>query len=233
MKIAFLALTLILSLNISAQEQNVWALKGGPNLGFFGVETLDDMEDLGVEETTDNFFAPGIHSSFGYRWDRFELLTTSTISISHVRGLSFYANEQVIRMTEKARYNSLSISPQLRYHLPFQPITGWRLFVGAGPVWSLQTLKLKNFQTSGNFSKDQKLTYESFGSSIVIGLEEVVKFKKMHPVYWQLTITNMESKKVWIVDVKDPKESNILIKEESKQEIEDVHIVLSLGLTFF
>jgi hypothetical protein len=175
----------------------------------------------------------GFNTHFGYKWQAFEVALSSYIYWGNIEGLIFQANNEVIQGDGSFRH--VSFGPIFKYHFESaQPFEGWTLFSGIGPVWSLQTVKMKNFTSSGpNFNDNQKLTFESFGGLITIGLEEQLEHKEAHPAFIAFVYSYKKSRKLKVVDASDFSETNILSSEEGDQELSGHFIMINVGITLF
>jgi hypothetical protein len=202
------------------------ALKGGLST------TWAELRTKGVEENEeDSFFGMGFNTHLIYRWKRWEAGLSSYIYWGDIDGLKFRTQGQTIE--GDATFRHVSFGSVLRYtFLANQVYLNWHMYVGLGPSWSLQTIKLDSPQTNGTFTSNQKLTYESRGGFIMIGLEENLPFKEMHPVYVEFLYSFKQSRKVSIVDSSDATEVDIITTERNR--LNSGHfIMVSMGITIF
>ena len=180
----------------------------------------------------DNIKHYGINSQFGYKWVNWELLAGSHITFSKVENLRFKAGND--RFYGSGSYKNVTINPLVKYITPWAPVNNWRFYLSTGPVWAIQTIKLKNFQSNTNLIRGKfKLTYESFGTTLSFGIEEQAPYKEMHPVYLEVTFFATESYKVSVVDTSDFARTNILTDSSSDKDIENYGFVITMGLTLF
>ena len=227
----------ILSLSTNALAfENAFFLKAGLNssvthLGVFEPDEDDDDDEKEIQG--ENYFGGfGFNTHFGYRWDRFELTASSSISFGKVKDLAFVINENGFQGS--GNYQNLMVSPSVRYFIPWSPLAHWRLSIAAGPIWSQQTIRLKEFTSSGDYAgKKFKLTYDSIGYGVGIGLEEHLKLKSMHPVYFELSYVRLYSVKSYLVDTSDTTTTNILSTSEAKNDVGAGAIMLSMGIILF
>jgi len=227
--IKLFAITIFLIAGKAYSFQDQLSLRGGANVVRGLIETFDERID--IPESEDDFKGFGFNTHFGYKWKDWELLGSSYNYFGKVEHISLLVSNKII--TGSGSYRHLGIGPLLRYHTPYEPFKSWLLYLGAGPSWSLQTIKMKDFTTNGNFNRDQKLTYESFGYTLSLGIEENLKYKNLHPVYFELVYSFKKSFKVSTVDASDFTETNILTSEETQQEIQSKTIYLSMGIVIF
>jgi len=214
---------------------NEMFLKAGTNfslnrLGVFEKEE-PGSDDRGIAEHS-YFGGFGFNTHFGYRWERYEFTISSTIVLGKVEDLSFVINENSFKGS--GNYQNLMVSPTLRYFVPWKPLKEWRINLGTGPIWSQQTVRLKEFVSTGPFSgRNFKLTYDSVGWGISIGLEENLKYKEMHPVYVELSYVRLYSLRAYLVDTSDSTKSNVLSKSEAKKDVRAEALILSIGIVLF
>ena len=101
-------------------------------------------------------------------------------------------------------------------------------------LWSLQTVKLDTFSSTGPlYNKNQKLTFESTGGTFVLGFEEDLPYKEMHPVFFEFMYSYKQSRKVSVVDASDFTETNILSTEEIGQDLSGHFYMVSIGMLLF
>ncbi len=235
MKYLFLILSILISTKSFAFE-NAFFLKAGLNTSInrIGVFEKDqDDDDDGKEIQGKNFFGGvGFNTHFGYRWDRFELTASSTIFFGKVKDLAFVINENSFEGS--GNYQNLMVSPNVRYFVPWSPLQQWRFSFGLGPIWSQQTVRLKEFTSNGDYAgKKFKLTYDSIGFGVGIGLEEKLKLKSLHPVYFEIAYVRLYSIKSYLVDTTDSTKTNILSTSEAKNDVGTEAILFSMGIILF
>jgi len=222
-----LLLNLFFSLTTYSYEDLTF-LRGGLSINNSKLGVLSEI-DKDNEDESNGF---GVVTHFGYKWTKWEVNASSNVSFGKVEDLTFKAGGQ--EFIGSGSYKNVTISPMLKYITDVQPIDNWFLYFTGGPVWSAQTMKLKKFIIVGKVpSKEFKLVYESFGGQLGFGIDEITKFKEMHPVYLELIFSVSTSYKVSIVDTSDFKETSILSSEEAKQDINTYSITLNFGMTMF
>ena len=198
-------------------------LKGGINASWLRLSALND--------TIEHAPAAGFNTHFGYKWDKFEFSASSYINFSGFTGLDLKA--QGVNLDDvSGDIRNLSIVPLIKYHTDIEVRPSWRLYVGAGPSWSLLTMQLEDDITGRGFGYDDKFVYESRGASLVIGVEEQTLYKEMRPVFFELLVQYMESHELTTVDASNNLETIILSKEEIGQ-IDTIFYMLSMGIVIF
>lgn len=224
MKWPILTLLLLCS-NAAFAFQNQMSLKGALSFNSSKIQ--------GQEGTEDDMKGIGFNTHFGYRWKYFELDLSSYIYWGDIEGLSFVANGENINGSGSFRH--VSFGPIFKYHFQSPKFfKTWTIYTGLGPVWSLQTVKLESFTSSGPiFQRDQKLTFDSFGGMLVLGIEEQLKHKEAHPAFIEIVYSYKKSYKLSVVDAADPVETNILSREEADQDLSGHYFMVSVGLTIF
>ncbi|WP_372654615.1 hypothetical protein [Halobacteriovorax sp.] len=236
MKIYILLFTFLISCSDTFAVENTMFLKAGINtsvtkLGVFEKDEDDDDDDKEIQG--ENYFGGfGFNTHFGYRWKRFELTASSSISFGKVKDLAFKINENSFEGS--GNYQNLMVSPNVRYFIPWSPLNTWRISTGLGPIWSQQTIRLKEFTSSGDYAgKKFKLTYDSIGFGIGIGVEEHLKSKSLHPVYFSITYVRLYSVKSYLVDTTDSTKTNILSTSDAKNDVASDTITFSMGIILF
>ena len=218
---------LLISIKTFAYSNDL-AIKAGISYSWANIKTLQIRED-GSE---DSMTGAGFNTHVAYKWVDWEIALSSYIFWGDADGLKFRAQETNIE--GDASYRHVSFGPILRYTFHTLPVyKNWYPYFGLGPSWSLQTIKMDEPVTNGTFNSRQKLTYESRGGFVVIGLEEKVEFKEYHPVFVEFLYSYKRSRNLSVVDSEDPIETNILSTEETKQDLTGHFYMISLGITLF
>lgn len=206
--------------------------------------TLDDDDDDISENDKEESSTYGAYTSFSYRFKRYEFGLDSRITLGKARDLDFSYNNNSVRGSGRIRL--VDITPYLRinsnsFKLPkptqdyISDINNnpWIVYFKIGPSWIIQTLALDNFQVSGDLSQDYKITYESFGFSIGLGVEEQTVFKETRPVFFEVSVSAYQSYKVSLVDKSDSTAINILSERNSEQAIKTFQLIFIVGMTLF
>ncbi|MFT6070902.1 MAG: hypothetical protein ACJAT2_001861 [Bacteriovoracaceae bacterium] len=200
------------------------ALKAGVGVAQSTIHAFDSSKDY--------MKGLGLNTQFGYRFLSWEISLSSYIYWGNIDDLRFEANNTII--AGSGLLSNASFGPIAKYIFDYQPIKAWNLYFGAGYAYSLQTVKLKDFQSiSGNFNSNFKLNYISRGPTVVLGIEELLPFKEMHAVYIELFYSNQVSKRVSVVDTTDFSEVKLITTEESRQKIRGSFFMLNAGITLF
>jgi hypothetical protein len=217
-------LAIFLSTHTFAIE-NQMLLKAGPSFASAHLEAREGSKD--------DFGGWGFNTHFGKKWVKWETTFSSYVYWGKIESpLRFRAQEQDI--TGSGSYTHVSFGPIIKYHLNnYQIFEHWQFYLGAGPVWSHQAIKLDRFTTTGSFNQNQKLTFSSFGGAFVFGIEENLPSKEMHPVYIELLYSYKKSDEASVVDLSKVTETNVLSSEERKQDIQGHFIMVSFGLLIF
>ncbi len=212
------------ALKIQAYTHDI-ALKGGLSY------TWADLE--ATEKSEDSLIGVGFNTHFIYRWDRWDISASSYIYWGDIDGLAFKAQGQ--KLTGDGHFRHVSFGPIFRYTFKKWPVynNNWHPYLGLGPSWSLQTIKIDKPPSEGSFSKSHKLTYLSQGGFITVGVEEETRYKEMNPVYIEFLYSYKKSKKVSVIDSSDSKEINILSTNEAKQDFSGHFFMVSMGITIF
>ena len=222
MRKSFLIFILFISTNLFAYNKEL-ALKGGLSYTWAELKTANEEDGL---------TGMGFNTHVSYQYDNWEFALSSYIYWGDVDGLTYQANGQTIKGDGNFRH--VSFGPVLKYHFnQFDIYKDWHIYFGAGPSWSLQTIKIDEPKTNGSFNNNNKLTYESTGGFVMIGVEEKLPYKEMHPVYIEFLYSYKEPRKVSVVDSSDPTETNILSTEEINQDLSGHFFMISMGITVF
>ncbi|MBT3585143.1 MAG: hypothetical protein HN509_09555 [Halobacteriovoraceae bacterium] len=223
-KLFWIYLTLQLAWLPAFSYEDELVLKGGVNAG--------RMEITGFNGSEDNSGGVGFNTHFGYKWTKWEFALSSYIYYGKVDQLAFQGNSSQINGNGSFRH--VSFGPLLKYLTDYQPFKNYNFYFGGGPSWSLQTIKLEDFRVvSGEFKRQHKLTYRSFGGLLVFGIEEQMAFKQQHPVYVEFVYSYMAASKVSVVDAGDFSDTNILSESKPGQSIETWFWMISAGIALF
>lgn len=225
---------------IALSYSNEFVIKSGFIIQEAKYGVLDD-DNRRNEDDTKGY---GAHTSYSYKWDRIESGLESRITLGKAVDLRFQFQDEAI--SGRGRVRHVDISPFIKYHSPtfFVPklvqnvfssinISPWYAYIKVGPSWLLQTINLDGFDVKEEFRDDLKLTYESFGFNVSIGIEEATPYKDMHPVFIELAGSIYESYKVSVVDKSEPREINILGSKEADQDIKTFSLMLIIGMALF
>ncbi len=225
MRVLFTIATLILLSSSAHAFRYKLSLRGGISQSWGDINALEGTED--------EMHGTGFNTHFGYKWKYFEITLSSYIYWGSIEGLTFKARNETIN--GEGTFRHVSFGPLLRYQLRgVQPVKDWFMFIGIGPVWSLQTVKLDKFSSTGPlYNKKQKLTFESTGGSFVFGFEEDLAYKEMHPVFIEFMYSYKKSNKVSVVDASDFTETNVLATQETDQDLSGHFYMVSIGMLLF
>lgn len=219
----FLFFIFLFSTNLFAWEKDL-ALRGGVNIERNRLEALNASED--------HYTGTGVNTHFGYKWTRWELMASSQIHFGKIEHLEFQVGDNYVVGNGSVR--TVQIGPRAKYDIGYRPKKDWYVYTAFGPIWSMRTIKLERFQASGEFKDKYKVVYESVGGLFAIGIEEITKFKEMHPVYFELSYNYTRSYKVSLVDASDFTEVVILSEAEAKRQHIEAHVIaFSMGIVIF
>lgn len=223
MKILISIFILFASLQAKAYQKKI-ALKGGGNLTFNYIKTF--------KRVNDRFLGGGFNTHLGYRWVDWELNLTSTIVVGKLESFTFNVNE--LQVSGQGTLRQASFGPTLKYFTNYSPAPTWRLYLGAGPLAALQTVKFDSFTASGGeFKEDYKATFNSWGYQVMLGMEEFLPIKTMRPVYVELVFSYLRSYEISIVDASDHTQVRTLQTKFSNQQILGQTLSINFGMTFF
>lgn len=204
--------------------QNDMSLKGGLGVSQAQIKAIGDTKDY--------MTGFGFNTQFGYRFTQWEVNLASYIYWGEIDDLQFSATGSTV--FGDGTFRHVSFGPIFKYTTNWQPFNGYHFHLGLGPVWSLQTVKLNEFETTaGEFEADYKLSYRSTGGMLVIGVEEILPFKEMHPVYVELLFSYTESSRVYLSDASNFAEVRPISESESEQSIRGHFVMINAGITFF
>lgn len=229
-----ITLSFLLSLSSYSFEDQMF-LKAGLNASInrLGVFEQDEADDDDKEISGNSYFGGfGFNTQFGYRWKRYEFSISSTILLGKVKDLAFKVNENTF--VGSGNYQNLMVSPTLKYFIPWKPLKNWRMSFGVSPIWSQQTIRLKEFVSTGPFAgRNFKLTYDSIGWGLSIGIEENLRYKEMHPVYIELSFVRLYSVHSYLVDTSDSTKTNVLSRSDAKKDVGAEALIFSMGIVLF
>jgi hypothetical protein len=201
------------------------ALKAGPSISY---RTLH--ADFNTE---DHFVTPGINTqvsiSFTNQW---HLALQGHIFMGKNDKLEYELNGQ--RLPGQGSYSSVSFGPVIQYIFEQEIKPTWHYYIKTGPLWSMQSLKLQPFRDNQGVIRSQhKVTYESGGAMIGLGVEEILPYKKLHPVYVELVFKYMQGRKITLVDASDFTEVERVSYDDRETQINGFTLLLNMGITVF
>ena len=210
---------LFLGLCCFAQETltNTFLLKGGVHYSWMDLQTVQGGQDSsgGVGLGTHLIYRP-------VRPKNWEVGISGHIHRGRVDDLTLNVWDQT--MNVEGDFQSVFFAPTLRY-------TFGNFYLGAGPSWSLQTVKL-----SGN---KQKLTYTSGGRLLLAGFQKncfygkSVEWSKCVPFYFEFSHFYQKSRKISIVDISRPNRVNTLSQRAASRHLNTHAFLLSIGSVLF
>src|SRR5690606_34925796 len=107
-------------------------------------------------------------------------------------------------------------------------------YVAAGPVWSINTLKLEDFTVeSGLYKEEYRYSYLSRGWMLTVGIEEILPSKSLKPAYVELLVAYQTAYQVALLDNSDFKEVITLQQDKVRTNIYTTTIMLNVGIVFF
>ncbi len=197
------------------------ALRAGPGLSRSTVNALNGTED--------HFNALGFNTHFGYLTRRWEVNLSSYVHFGKIDGLHFtVGNNQV---EADGSFRTMFFAPMFKYVTEITPKTNWNLYFTAG---SVQSIKLAPFTDhTGVARPNHRINYESRGGIIGIGMQEMLPFKKMHPVYVEFLYSYVRAYRMTLVDTSDFKEVNTVEAEDTSFKVFDSLFMVNLGLLLF
>lgn len=203
------------------------AIKGG-----FGLSYVDISRD----EQEEKFFTPAINTQLSWYQGRFEFTANALLSFGKIDEVTHQIDDKVF--AGEGKVFDLSISPIIKYELPVALKNGlWPVYIGAGPAWSLYTLRFRDNQAlDAGFdvsSERYKLTYDTVGYNIILGAEELTRYKDMHPVYIELIYSYRKSRKISLVDTEKFLEADIVEFRRAHKRLEYHSLMVIMGVTFF
>jgi hypothetical protein len=237
--------TLVLAGLNSYAYKNDFALRAGFSYSQSSFNSLEDKDSInGQEIERDDSRSYGATTSYSYKWDRITAGVESRILLGNAADLAFNFENTTIRgegsirtvdITPFFQVNSktFQIPGKLQEFFTGINISPWFAYFKAGPSWMLQTIDLDNFNVREELKEGHKLTYESVGFNITLGVEEDTPYKDMHPVFMEVSGSIYESYKVSLVDINDTRETNILASREAKQDIKTFSLVFTIGMTLY
>lgn len=189
-----------------------------------------EIEDDGQPEDETKTVGLGFVTSIGYRWENWEFALASDVLFGKITDVSFIYGQSTIRGSGHTRL--VSIGPQIKYYTPFAILNLAHFYVGLGPSWSLQTFVFSDSVTTGNFNNKKRVSFENYGGSLFLGLEEIKPFKNMHPMFLEVGYSYMHSYKVSILDASNSAEV-ITLSEGDSNDFSGQYIIVRAGFTLF
>lgn len=201
------------------------ALKAGPSVAYRVLRA--DFH------TEDRFFTPGLNTQVSFSiTPQWHVALLGHIFLGKNGNLDFDVNGQ--RLSGNGNYSAVSFGPVIHYTFKQQLAPTWHYFTKLGPIWSMQTIKLDPFtDAQGRLRSDHKVTYQSSGGLIGVGIEEVLPYKSMHPFYAEIIFKYMQGRKVAVVDASDFTEIETITYDDKKTRINGMILLLNIGITVF
>lgn len=204
--------------------ENDFALKGGVSFAFSHLKYIDHSED--------NAYGIGFNTNFGYRFRKWEFNLTSFIALGEMERLTYQIGNT--RVQGEGSFNHASFGPSARYYFDIRPMNKWHWYIAAGPVWSINTLKLEDFSVeSGLYKEEYRYSFLSRGWMFTIGLEEILASKALKPAYIELLVAYQSAYQVALLDNSDFKEVITLQTDKVKTNIYTTTVMLNIGIVFF
>lgn len=173
-----------------------------------------------------------IGTEVAYRYTKLEIKFVSNIQFSDIKQVEFENSEYSIRGDGSLRNSSFG--PMIKYITDYSPYKNYNFFYAAGPMWSHQTLRLREVETfRGEYDSHYKFVYNSKGYAITVGFEEMLPKKTMHPLFIELTYSKQTAYKAQVADTTNIFEVETLYTENIKQKITGEILTLSLGCAIF
>lgn len=244
MKVVYLILflSIFISNSVFANDSiyNNFHLRAGGSLNLTIINTqkfinYDDQDDDDDEEEDKEdehkSFGLGIYSSINYRFIDWEFGFFSDFLIGPMTKSYFTWQENSI--TGSGHHRMINLGPNFRYHTPFNPLNKANLYIGFGPSWSLQTFVFNNKAiTTGNFTSKKRISFENYGGTIYLGLEELVNRKNQHPWFIEFVYSYMHSYKASILDATDSVDV-ITLSEGESNDYSAHYFMIRFGTTVF
>lgn len=187
-------------------------------------------------QSKDAFVTPTVNTQLSINMGDLELSVNGLMSFGKINELNYAVEDNTIHGVGKVL--DLSISPILKYQTNFSLSNGrWPIYIGAGPAWSLYSIKFNdnNQAREEDYNIDTnefKLSYNTFGHNIVIGVEEITGEKRTHPVYIELIYSYKKSRKLTLVDTEQFEEIEIA-HEQKDRSLRYHSVMINMGMTFF
>ena len=204
--------------------QNEFALKGGGN--FSVIETKSFLQ------SKDTHSAGGINSCVGYRFTNLEFNMLSHIFYGKNKNITSITQNTIVSGTGYVR--AISFTPSVKYLFDYTFKKVWHPYFMAGPTFSQHTIKMENFQVIGGaYTEKNRISYRSTGFTISIGAEEILKFKEMHPVFFEIGYTYLASRRLSLLNVVNMAEVETVSHEDTNEKIKSHILFMAMGMTIF
>lgn len=190
-----------------------------------------EMEDDGTPEDETKTVGLGFVTSIGYRYDNWEFAMAGDVIFGGFKDVSFnYNSNHTIRGS--GHFRLVSIGPQIKYYTPYSIFNFANIYLGFGPSWSLQTFVFRHPITTGGFNDKKRVSFENYGGSLFIGIEEIKPFKEMHPFFLEVGYSYMHSYKVSILDATNSAEV-ITLSEGDSNDFSGQYVIVRAGMALF
>lgn len=142
-----------------------------------------------------------VHSQFGYRHEVFEYGFFSNVYLGNTKDIYIASEDRFI--SGDGWLSGTDIGFYCKYFLPVAPVSGWSPYIFLGPQLSLRTLRFDEYETNFAYDDSYKITFNSKGGQIRLGIEQKIKKKKETPIFVELVYSYMKKYKGSVVDVSD------------------------------
>lgn len=180
-----------------------------------------------------HLFSYGVNTQFSYLYKAtFEINLNAYIFLGKAKGLRYYMNN--LELFTDGSYYSFFFSPNLKYITEYTLKKNWHLYFAIGPAWAMQSHKLLPYRDQEMVEKRKhQINLSSSGALFGIGLQEMLPFKTMNPVYIELIAAYLKTRQKTLVDSSDFKEVSKVTKEDHDFHAFDSFIMLNFGITLF
>lgn len=239
-KIIFALILLIKAAAIKADDSllNNFNLNAGLSLNLIEMRTNqflqseEEDDDEGELEDEINNLGAGFYSSINYRFIDWEFGMFSDFAVGVIKDtVTFSHNGSSI--TGKGHFRLINLGPQIKYHTDFHLFNKAKFYIGFGPSWSLQTFVFKgNSESTGSFDARKRISFENYGATFLVGLQEMHKTKKEMPWFLEFVYSFMLSQKVSINDATDLADV-ITLSEGDSNDFKAHYFMFRFGVTLF
>ena len=177
---------------------------------------IEQRENGELEDETKTF-ALGVSTRFAFRRQSREYGIASDVGFGTIKDITV-KNSETTYVQGNGHYRVITINPYFKQNLPFTIISHWSPYFGGGPAWSLQTLTISELTRGTSIIDNKKrISFENFGASLILGIEEALEYKEMHPTYVEFGYSFMANDQVSIVDASNTNEAKLISSRKAKE----------------
>lgn len=194
-----------------------------------GQAVTKDIDDDDEEEITG--FGAGFNTYFTYIDKYWEYSLSSYTYFGQVK--KYNVNLPFLKARGDGYVTNTSFGPTATYHFHHRLLTykGWHPYVTVGVIWSLQTIKFKDFYLKeGELDDSKKITFWARGPIAGLGITEK---RSENARFIEFLTTYQYAYRASYVDLSDFKEVKTINQTNLQKLYMGLTFMLNIGMTIF